>query len=406
MGSRQTLNNQGSHGPARAVIAAATTLVIGAGLLAAAPAALAGGNAVVAFRVTKVRRRHPGHPAPATWYKPGVAGERGSPLTSLPLNAAGTLARAVRRSGRRVPGIRPSLEQAVAGKTIMVTGASSGIGRATALKLGEAGATVILVARRKELLEEVDGAIVGAGGQADIAPCDLSDEAAIDRMVDAVLERHEGVDILINNAGRSIRRSIDRSYDRMHDFRRTMELNYFAAVKLVLRLLPGMRERGSGHIVNVSTMGLQTNTPRFAAYLASKWALEGFSRAVAAEVLEDGVHFSTVYMPLVRTPMIAPTGIYKRFPAKTPEEAADMIAGAIVGRPKRVATPLGRFSEVSYLSVPMFQDAIMNAAYRLFPEDSRASAGSGEPGGSGDGSESAEPSGSGEASGSAGRESG
>jgi NAD(P)-dependent dehydrogenase (short-subunit alcohol dehydrogenase family) len=304
-----------------------------------------------------------------------VAESRASQLTSLPLAAAGTLARAVRRGGRRLPLLGPSLEQSVRGKVVLVTGASSGIGRATALKIGAAGATVLLVARRAEKLEEARRAIERAGGAAQVHACDLADEADIDRMVDEVLERHGQVDVLINNAGRSIRRSVERSYDRMHDFRRTMELNYFGPVKLILRLLPGMRERGWGQIVNVSSLGVQTNTPRFSAYVASKSALDAFSRSVASEVVDDGVHFSTVYMPLVRTPMIAPTGHYKNFPAKTPDDAADMIAEAITGRQKRVSTQFGRFSEVTYATVPAFQDAIVNAGYRLFPEGEAGPAG-------------------------------
>jgi NAD(P)-dependent dehydrogenase (short-subunit alcohol dehydrogenase family) len=297
-----------------------------------------------------------------------VAESRASQLTSLPLAAAGTLARAVRRGGRRLPLLGPSLEQAVRGKVVLVTGASSGIGRATALKIGGAGATVLLVARRAEKLEEARREIERAGGEAYVHACDLADEDDIDRMIDEVLERHGRVDILINNAGRSIRRSVERSYDRMHDYRRTMDLNYFGPVKLILRVLPGMRERGSGQIVNVSSLGVQTNTPRFSAYVASKSALDAFSRCVASEVVDDGVHFSTVYMPLVRTPMIAPTGHYKNFPAKTPDEAAGMIAEAITGRQKRVSTQFGRFSEVTYATVPAFQDAIVNAGYQLFPE--------------------------------------
>jgi NAD(P)-dependent dehydrogenase (short-subunit alcohol dehydrogenase family) len=297
-----------------------------------------------------------------------VAESRASQLTSLPLAAAGTLARAVRRGGRRLPLLGPSLEQAVRGKVVLVTGASSGIGRATALKIGGAGATVLLVARRAEKLEEARREIERAGGEAYVHTCDLADEDDIDRMIDEVLERHGRVDILINNAGRSIRRSVERSYDRMHDYRRTMDLNYFGPVKLILRVLPGMRERGSGQIVNVSSLGVQTNTPRFSAYVASKSALDAFSRCVASEVVDDGVHFSTVYMPLVRTPMIAPTGHYKNFPAKTPDEAAGMIAEAITGRQKRVSTQFGRFSEVTYATVPAFQDAIVNAGYQLFPE--------------------------------------
>jgi short-subunit dehydrogenase len=297
-----------------------------------------------------------------------MAEGRGASLTSLPLAAASTLARAVRRGGRRLPLIGPSLEQAVEGKVVVVTGASSGIGRATAVKLGAAGASVLLVARRADKLAEVRSRIERDDGEAHVHACDLADEADIDRMVDEVLAQHDGVDILINNAGRSIRRSIERSYDRMHDFRRTMELNYFGPVKLVLRLLPGMRERGAGQIVNVSTLGVQTNTPRFSAYVASKAALDAFSRCVASEVVDDGVHFSTVYMPLVRTPMSAPTGHYKSFPAKSPDEAADMILDAITSRSKRVSTQFGRFSEVTYATVPMFQDAIVNAGYHLFPE--------------------------------------
>jgi short-subunit dehydrogenase len=297
-----------------------------------------------------------------------MAEGRGASLTSLPLAAASTLARAVRRGGRRLPLIGPSLEQAVEGKVVVVTGASSGIGRATAVKLGAAGASVLLVARRADKLAEVRSRIERDGGEAHVHACDLADEADIDRMVDEVLAQHDRVDILINNAGRSIRRSIERSYDRMHDFRRTMELNYFGPVKLVLRLVPGMRERGAGQIVNVSTLGVQTNTPRFSAYVASKAALDAFSRCVASEVVDDGVHFSTVYMPLVRTPMSAPTGHYKNFPAKSPDDAADMILDAITSRSKRVSTQFGRFSEVTYATVPMFQDAIVNAGYRLFPE--------------------------------------
>ncbi|MDX6674575.1 MAG: hypothetical protein QOH11_1993 [Solirubrobacteraceae bacterium] len=304
-----------------------------------------------------------------------MAESRASQLTSLPLAAAGTLARAVRRGGRRLPLLGPSLEQAVRGKVVLVTGASSGIGRATALKIGAAGGTVLLVARRAEKLEEARREIDRAGGAAYVHACDLADEADIDRMVDEVLEGHGQVDVLINNAGRSIRRSIGRSYDRMHDFRRTMELNYFGPVKLILRLLPGMRERGWGQVVNVSSLGVQTNTPRFSAYVASKSALDAFSRSVASEVVDDGVHFSTVYMPLVRTPMIAPTGHYKNFPAKTPDDAADMIAEAITGRQKRVSTQFGRFSEVTYATVPAFQDAIVNAGYRLFPEGEAGPAG-------------------------------
>jgi NAD(P)-dependent dehydrogenase (short-subunit alcohol dehydrogenase family) len=285
--------------------------------------------------------------------------------------------RAVRRVGRRLPFLGPDLEDAVSSRVVLITGASSGIGRATALRLAGAGATVALVARGEERLAETQAEIAQGGAVATVHPADLTDEADIDRMADAVLGQHGRVDILVNNAGRSIRRSIALSYDRMHDFRRTMELNYFGAVKLILKVLPGMRERGSGHIVNVSSLGVQTNTPRFSAYVASKSALDAFSRCIASEIVDDGVHISTVYMPLVRTPMIAPTDHYRRFPARTPEEAADLIARAIVGRHKRVSTPLGRAAEITYATVPMIQDAVVNTAYKLFP-DTAAARGGGE----------------------------
>src|SRR5581483_5471937 len=163
-------------------------------------------------------------------------------------------------------------------------------------------------------------------------------------------------------------RSVDRSYDRFHDYQRTMALNYFAPVKLMLDLLPVMRERGNGHIINISTIGLQINTPRFAAYLASKAALDAFSRSIGPEVIGDGVHITTVYMPLVRTPMIAPTKIYDRFPTLSPDEAADMIVDAIRKRPKRIATALGNLGQLTYAVAPGAQDLVMNRAVKLFPE--------------------------------------
>jgi short-subunit dehydrogenase len=183
-----------------------------------------------------------------------------------------------------------------------------------------------------------------------------------------VLEQHQAVDVLVNNAGKSIRRSVDRAYDRFHDYQRTMQLNYFAAVKLILDLLPTMRERGSGHIVNISTIGLQMNTPRFSAYVASKAALDAFSRSIAPEVINDGVHITTVYMPLVRTPMIAPTKIYDRFPTLSPKEAGHIIAEAIRKRPKRIATTLGTLGQLTYAVAPGAQDLVVNRAYHLIPE--------------------------------------
>ena len=261
-----------------------------------------------------------------------------------------------------------SLEDAVRGRIVMITGASSGIGNAAATKIGAAEGTVLLVARTEEKLRDTANQIARRGGTAYPYPCNLTDPDDIDRMAAEVLARHGQVDVLVNNAGKSIRRSISQSYDRFHDFQRTMNLNYFGPVKLLLDLLPGMRERGSGHIVNISTIGLQTNVPRYAAYVASKAALDAFSRSVAAEVIEDGVHFTTVYMPLVRTPMIAPSRVYDRFPTLSPDEAAELITEAIRKRPKRIATPVGNLSQLNYALVPGVQDLVVNRAYKLFPE--------------------------------------
>ena len=205
-----------------------------------------------------------------------------------------------------------SLTLTVTDKRVVVTGASSGIGRELSLKLGEAGAEVGLVSRTRERLEEVASEISERGGSAHVRPADLSDLEDIDRLAQELLSEHDGIDILVNNAGRSIRRSVAASYDR------TMRLNYFGALKLILALLPGMRERKTGHIVNVSSIGVQTNTPRFSAYVASKSALDAFSRCIAPEVVSDNVKITTVYMPLVKTPMIAPTNIYDAFPTLAP----------------------------------------------------------------------------------------
>jgi NAD(P)-dependent dehydrogenase (short-subunit alcohol dehydrogenase family) len=266
-----------------------------------------------------------------------------------------------------------SLAGAIKGKRILITGASSGIGLETALKIGEAGGEVLLVSRTREKLEEVASQVKERGGTAHVHPADLSDLEDIDRLAQEILDVHGGVDVLVNNAGRSIRRSIRASYDRFHDFERTIQLNYFGALKLILAFLPGMRERKSGHIINVSSIGVQTNTPRFSAYVASKSALDAFSRCVAPEVVGDGVRFTTVYMPLVRTPMIAPTDIYKAFPTLTPDEAAQMLCDAMIDKPKRMASRLGTFGEVLYAVSPKTVDIVLNTAYNLFP-DSKAAA--------------------------------
>jgi NAD(P)-dependent dehydrogenase (short-subunit alcohol dehydrogenase family) len=270
-----------------------------------------------------------------------------------------------------------SLSAAVRGKVVLITGASSGIGKATAVKVADAGATVLLVARSIEKLEEAKREIEAAGGVAHIHRCDMSDVEDVARMAEEVLAYHGQVDVLVNNAGRSIRRSVGLSYDRFHDYERTIQLNYLGAVRLILALLPSMRARKSGHIVNISSIGTQTNPPRFSAYVASKAALDAFGRVIASEVFDDGVRITTIHMPLVRTPMIAPTRMYDVFPAISPEEASEMIAKAMVHQPKKVATRLGTFGELLYAVAPTVSDRILNQAYKLFP-DSQAAKGKGE----------------------------
>ncbi len=253
-------------------------------------------------------------------------------------------------------------------RVVLVTGASSGIGRATSELVGRHGATVLLVSRNKEKLDELKREIETGGGRAYVYPTDLSDLDECDTMIKKVLAEHGSVDILINNAGRSIRRSIEASYDRFHDFQRTMQLNYFGAVKLMLAVLPGMRERKRGHIINISSIGTQAYPPRFGAYVASKSALAALSRCIGPEVADDGVAVTNIHMPLVRTPMIAPTGIYKNFPTSSPQEAAELVASAILTRPPEVSTRLGKVGETVNTISPGLLQFVMTGAYHVFPE--------------------------------------
>ncbi len=265
-----------------------------------------------------------------------------------------------------------SFEGAVNGRTVVITGASSGIGRAAALKIAKAGGIPILVARTQEKLDEVKAEIEREGGTAYAYTADLSDYDSIDALVEKIFADHVSVDMLVNNAGRSIRRSVALSYDRFHDYERTIKLNYLGTIKLVLGLLPHMREKKSGHIVNVSSIGVQTNPPRFSAYVASKSALDAFTRVVSSETIGDNVTFTTIHMPLVRTAMIAPTKMYDSFPTISPEEAADLICEAIRAKPKQINTKLGTFGEVLYAVAPKAVDQILHMAYKVFPESSAA----------------------------------
>ena len=261
-----------------------------------------------------------------------------------------------------------NLRRALQDRVVVVTGASSGIGRATAQLLARHGAHVVLVSRTQEKLEALKDEIERSGGRASVYPADLSDLDACDTMIHKVLHDFGRVDILINNAGRSIRRSIESSYDRFHDFQRTMQLNYFGAVKLLLAVLPEMRRRRSGHVINISSIGVQAFPPRFGAYVASKSALASLSRCIAPEVVDDGVAITNIHMPLVRTPMIAPTGMYRNFPTSSPEEAADMVASAILTRQPEVSTRLGKLGESVNTVAPGLLQFVMTGAYHLFPE--------------------------------------
>lgn len=268
-----------------------------------------------------------------------------------------------------------TLRGTVEGRVCVVTGATSGIGLATAQKLADAGAILVIGARKPERLKEVAEELEARGASVHAYQCDFSDMEDADRFVQTVLDNHGHVDVLVNNAGRSIRRSLDLSFDRFHDFERTMQLNYFGSVRLVMGFAPKMLERRRGHVINISSIGVLTNAPRFSAYVASKSALDAFSRCAAAEWSDRNVTFTTINMPLVKTPMIAPTKIYDSVPTLTPDEAADMVAEAIVYRPKRIATRLGIFAQVLHALAPKMGEIVMNTGYRMFP-DSPAAAGS------------------------------
>src|ERR1700722_11070830 len=264
------------------------------------------------------------------------------------------------------------LDDAVEGRTVLITGGSSGIGGAAGKRIAKAGSQVVLVARTPENLEKVADDIRADGGTAHVYPCDLSDMDAIAAMADKVLNDLGGVDILIKNTGRSIRRSLEVSYDRIHDYQRTMQLNYLGAVQLILKFIPGMRERGFGQIINVSSVGVQTRAPRFGAYIASKAALDSLCDALQAEVVDDDVKFTTVPMALVRTPMITPTKMYDKFPALTPDQAAGVITDAIVQRPRRASSPFGQLAAVVDAVNPAVMDRVRNRAFSMFGDSTAA----------------------------------
>jgi len=270
---------------------------------------------------------------------------------------------------------RPSLaalRRKVKGKVVVVTGATSGIGKECALRLARADATVILVARTVAKLDETLGEIAEKGGVAEAYSCDVSSAKDCEKLVADVLRDHGAVDVLINNAGRSIRRSVRYSYERFHDFERTMELNYYGALRLILGFLPSMEENEGGHIINISSIGVLTSPPRFSAYVASKAALDAFSLCAAPEFAAQNIAFTTIHMPLVRTPMIAPTSLYKAFPTLSPEQARDLVIKAIISRPKRLSTRLGVTGAVAQATIPSVTEAFLSQAYDLFPDSAAA----------------------------------
>ena len=279
------------------------------------------------------------------------------------------------RSTARDAGARAAL----GGKYVVITGASSGIGQVTALKVAQAGGIPVLVARGKDKLEATRATIENRGGIAHVYPCDLSDLEAIDALCTQLTSDLPSIDYVVNNAGRSIRRSLKLSHDRFHDFERTMQLNYFGAIRLVMGLLPRMREGGRGHVVNISSIGVQTNPPRFSAYVASKAALDAWSNVVASELVGDGITFTSIHMPLVRTPMIAPTRLYDKFPTISPAQAADLVIRAMVERPHEINTLLGNAGAVAHTVAPKLAFRVLNLAYHVFP-DSAAAKGEGSPG--------------------------
>jgi len=275
-----------------------------------------------------------------------------------------------------------SLKGTVGGKVVLVTGGSSGIGLAAAAKFAEAGAVTIICARDADKLAEAVKEIVAFAKERGTKEpkvfsysVDIADEAGCAAFVDSLNQTHGGVDFLINNAGRSIRRAIESSYDRFHDYERTMQLNYFGCLRVTMGFLPGMVKKRRGHVVNISSIGVLTNAPRFSAYVASKAALDAWTRCASSEFADQGVTFTTINMPLVRTPMIAPTKIYNNVPTLAPEEAADMIAQACIGKPVRIATRLGITGEVLHALAPRIAQIVMNTTFRMFPDSSAAKGG-------------------------------
>ena len=265
-----------------------------------------------------------------------------------------------------------TLRRQVEGKVVLVTGGSSGIGKATIRKMAEAGAIAVTIARSAEALDEVRREFEAAGLRLITHVVDVADPQQCESFIKFMSEEHGGVDILVNNAGRSIRRGIENSFDRFHDFERTMEVNYFGALRLTMGFLPGMIAKRKGHVINISSIGVLTNAPRFSAYVASKAAMDAWARCAASEFADRGIEFTTINMPLVKTPMIAPTKLYDQVPTLSPEDAADLIVDAIIHKPVRIATRLGIFGALLHSLMPKVAQIVMNTSFRMFPDSSAA----------------------------------
>ena len=279
--------------------------------------------------------------------------------------------------------IDKSLRGTVAGKVVLVTGGSSGIGLAAAVKFAKAGAITVICARDEAKLAEAKNEILAEAGKEAIVvtySADIANEESCKAFVEQLTADHGGVDYLINNAGRSIRRAIEASYDRFHDYERTMQLNYFGSLRVTMGLLPGMVAKKKGHVVNISSISVLVNAPRFSAYVASKAALDAWTSCAASEFADQGVTFTTVNMPLVRTPMTAPTKIYDNMPLLSTDEASDLIVQACVDKPVRVATRLGISVELLHAVAPRITQILMNTTFRMFPDSAAAKGEKGEKG--------------------------
>lgn len=258
------------------------------------------------------------------------------------------------------------------GRHVVITGASSGIGRASAIAVAERGGVVFALARSASALDELVAEIRAAGGQAHAFTCDVTDSASVEHTVKDILGRFGHVDYLVNNAGRSIRRSVVSSTDRLHDYERTMAVNYFGAVRMVLALLPHWRERRFGHVVNVSSEGVLAHSPRYSAYVPTKAALDAFADVVSTETLSDHITFTTIHMPLVATPMIAPSRKLLPVGAISAEHAAAMVVRGLIEKPDRIDTPLGTLAEAGNYVLPGLARRVLHQVYLGYPDSAAA----------------------------------